>query len=59
MRPALASALRAAGVEAQLGPLAAAYVLFLAIAGPLVTRSIEPIIERVRAAGAPGPEPAT
>jgi monovalent cation:H+ antiporter-2, CPA2 family len=49
----------AAGVEAQLGPLAAAYVLFLAIAGPLVTRSIEPVVERLRTAGAPGPEPAT
>jgi monovalent cation:H+ antiporter-2, CPA2 family len=33
----------ATGVEAQLGPLAAAYVLFMAIAGPITARVVEPI----------------
>jgi CPA2 family monovalent cation:H+ antiporter-2 len=32
----------AAGVEPQLGPLAAAYVLFLAILGPVAARVVEP-----------------
>ena len=32
-----------ASLEPQLGPLAAAYVLFLAVLGPLFARSIEPI----------------
>lgn len=31
----------AAGVDAQLGPLAAAYVLLMALLGPMVTRSID------------------
>jgi monovalent cation:H+ antiporter-2, CPA2 family len=33
----------AAGVQPQLGPLAAAYVLFLAILGPLTVRAMQPI----------------
>ena len=32
-----------AGLEPQLGPLAAAYVLFLAVLGPVLARSIEPL----------------
>ncbi len=32
-----------AGLEPQLGPLAAAYVLFLAILGPVIARAIEPL----------------
>lgn len=32
-----------AGVEPQLGPLSAAYVLFLAILGPILARAIEPL----------------
>lgn len=30
-----------AGLEPQLGPLAAAYVLFLAILGPILTRAVQ------------------
>jgi monovalent cation:H+ antiporter-2, CPA2 family len=33
-----------AGLEAQLGPLAAAYVLFLAVFGPVAVRAIEPVL---------------
>jgi len=32
-----------AGLEAQLGPLAAAYVLFLAMLGPILARTVEPL----------------
>jgi CPA2 family monovalent cation:H+ antiporter-2 len=32
-----------AGLEAQLGPLAAAYVLFLAVLGPILARTVEPL----------------
>jgi monovalent cation:H+ antiporter-2, CPA2 family len=35
----------AAGVEPQLGTLAAAYVLLMAIAGPLAARWVEPIVQ--------------
>jgi monovalent cation:H+ antiporter-2, CPA2 family len=35
----------AAGVESQLGTLAAAYVLLMAIAGPLAARWVEPIVQ--------------
>jgi monovalent cation:H+ antiporter-2, CPA2 family len=38
----------AAGVDPRLGPLAAAYVLVLAIAGPLAARAGEPLIRVVR-----------
>ncbi|MGH8793372.1 MAG: cation:proton antiporter [Stackebrandtia sp.] len=37
----------AAGVEPQLGSLAAAYVLILVIVGPLAARVVEPMIRRV------------
>ena len=34
-----------AGLEAQLGPLAAAYVLFLAVLGPILARTVEPLYD--------------
>ncbi len=37
----------AAGVAPRLGPLAAAYVLILAVAGPLVARAAEPVTRLV------------
>jgi K+:H+ antiporter subunit KhtU len=37
-----------AGLESQLGALSAAYVLFLAILGPILARFIEPLIHRQR-----------
>lgn len=37
-----------AGIEPQLGPLSAAYVLLMAIAGPFLTRTIVPLYERFR-----------
>lgn len=37
-----------AGVEPKLGSLAAAYVLFLAIVGPLLARFIEPIYQKLQ-----------
>jgi CPA2 family monovalent cation:H+ antiporter-2 len=37
----------AEGIEADLGPLAAAYVLTLAIAGPLLARAADPIARRL------------
>jgi monovalent cation:H+ antiporter-2, CPA2 family len=49
----------AAGVEPALGPLAAAYVLVMAVAGPIITRVAEPLAARLfgraprRAAEAP------
>ncbi|MGH3660952.1 MAG: cation:proton antiporter [Micromonosporaceae bacterium] len=36
----------AAGVDSQLGALAAAYVLVLAMVGPLVARAVEPLLKR-------------
>jgi monovalent cation:H+ antiporter-2, CPA2 family len=36
-----------AGLEPQLGPLSAAYVLFLAVLGPIVVRAIEPLLGRL------------
>ncbi|MGP4025721.1 cation:proton antiporter [Actinomadura sp. 3N407] len=38
-----------AGVSANLGPLAAAYVLILAVAGPVLARGTEPLAGRLRA----------
>ncbi|MGY0233837.1 cation:proton antiporter [Longispora urticae] len=38
----------AAGVNPRLGPLAAAYVLILAVCGPLLARGIEPLARYVR-----------
>jgi CPA2 family monovalent cation:H+ antiporter-2 len=37
----------AAGVEPALGPLAAAYVLVMAVAGPIITRVAEPVAARL------------
>lgn len=37
----------AAGVEPSLGPISAAYVLFLTVLGPLLVRVAEPLIERL------------
>ena len=37
----------AAGINPQLGPLAAAYVLMLAVLGPLFARGVEPLINRI------------
>ena len=39
----------AAGLEPDLAPLAAAYVLLLAITGPLAARGIDPLVARVQA----------
>jgi monovalent cation:H+ antiporter-2, CPA2 family len=36
----------AAGVETQLGTLAAAYVLLMAVSGPLAARYVDPLVER-------------
>jgi CPA2 family monovalent cation:H+ antiporter-2 len=48
----------AAGINAQLGPLAAAYVLVLAVTGPLLARAVEPVTRAVlrrRAPATPAP----
>jgi CPA2 family monovalent cation:H+ antiporter-2 len=37
------------GIENELGPLAAAYVLILAVAGPLLARTADPLARRLRA----------
>jgi CPA2 family monovalent cation:H+ antiporter-2 len=41
-----------AGINPRLGPLAAAYVLILAIAGPLIARGVEPLLRWRRARAA-------
>jgi len=38
-----------AGIASQLRPLAAAYVLFMVVLGPLTARAIEPVVDLVRA----------
>jgi CPA2 family monovalent cation:H+ antiporter-2 len=38
----------AEGVNAEIGPMAAAYVLILAVGGPLLARAADPIARRVR-----------
>jgi CPA2 family monovalent cation:H+ antiporter-2 len=38
-----------AGLEPRLGPLSAAYVLFLAVLGPILARAIEPLLDAVTA----------
>jgi CPA2 family monovalent cation:H+ antiporter-2 len=43
----------AAGINAQLGPLAAAYVLLLAVSGPLLARAVEPVTRAVLRRRAP------
>jgi monovalent cation:H+ antiporter-2, CPA2 family len=47
----------AAGISPRLGPLAAAYVLVLAIAGPLLARAAEPLARRGRRPPPPPQEP--
>lgn len=47
----------AAGVEPQLGPLAAAYVLCMAITGPLAARFVDPLVAGVMARRAATGEP--
>lgn len=37
-----------AGIEPQLGPLSAAYVVFMAVLGPILARSIEPLSAAIR-----------
>jgi CPA2 family monovalent cation:H+ antiporter-2 len=44
----------AAGVSADLGPLAAAYVLILAFTAPLAARAVEPLMRRGARSGASG-----
>ena len=44
-----------AGIEPQLGPLSAAYVLFMAVLGPILARTIEPITARSWRAETPSP----
>ncbi|GIH03274.1 potassium transporter [Rhizocola hellebori] len=39
----------AAGVNSELGPLAAAYVLILAVLGPIIARGVEPLAKYVNA----------
>lgn len=49
-----------AGINPRLGPLAAAYVLILAVTGPLLARASEPLARRLRAArnrATPGDQP--
>jgi CPA2 family monovalent cation:H+ antiporter-2 len=48
----------AGGVDSTLGPLAAMYVLVLAVAGPLVARGAEPLARRLRRRAAPKPSEA-
>jgi CPA2 family monovalent cation:H+ antiporter-2 len=36
-----------AGLESRLGPLSAAYVLFLAVLGPILARAIEPLLDAI------------
>jgi CPA2 family monovalent cation:H+ antiporter-2 len=47
----------AAGLHPRLGPLAAAYVLLLAVAGPILARLAGPVAARLRAPSGPGPPP--
>jgi monovalent cation:H+ antiporter-2, CPA2 family len=54
---ALAALGVATGVEGALGPLAAAYVLILAIAGPILIRGIDPLVVAVMHRGSPPRSP--
>jgi K+:H+ antiporter subunit KhtU len=45
----------AAGLHPQLGPLAATYVLLLAVAGPILARLADPVAARLRRPGEPRP----
>ena len=46
------------GIEVDIGPLAAAYVLLLAVGGPLLSRTADPIAKRVNARNKRAPLPA-
>ncbi|WP_433087690.1 cation:proton antiporter [Dactylosporangium sp. CA-052675] len=49
-----------AGLNKSIGPLAAAYVLVLAVLGPILARSLEPLSRRIaRKRGLPAPAPET
>jgi CPA2 family monovalent cation:H+ antiporter-2 len=48
----------AAGLQARLGPLATAYVLALAVLGPLVTRAADPLAAVLRRLTRPTGKPA-
>ncbi|MER7276267.1 cation:proton antiporter [Dactylosporangium sp. NPDC000244] len=49
-----------AGLNESIGPLAAAYVLVLAVLGPILARSLEPLSRRIaRKRGLPAPAPET
>src|SRR6266536_606697 len=48
----------AAGLQARLGPLATAYVLALAVLGPLVTRAADPLAAVLRRLSRPSGKPA-
>jgi monovalent cation:H+ antiporter-2, CPA2 family len=48
----------AAGEEPTLGPLAATYVLILAVLGPVLARFVEPMVARTRRPAAPAAEAA-
>jgi monovalent cation:H+ antiporter-2, CPA2 family len=47
----------AAGLHARLGPLAATYVLLLAVLGPLITRAAEPLAAILRPSAPPAAQP--
>jgi len=47
----------AAGIQAHLGPLATAYVLTLAVLGPLATRAADPLAASLRRRARPGNPP--
>ena len=46
----------AAGLHPQLGPLAAAYVLLLAVAGPILARLADPVATHLQRPRRPGPQ---
>jgi monovalent cation:H+ antiporter-2, CPA2 family len=47
----------AAGLHARLGPLAATYVLLLAVLGPLITRAADPLAAILRPSAPPAAQP--
>jgi CPA2 family monovalent cation:H+ antiporter-2 len=49
----------AAGLQARLGPLATAYVLALAMLGPLLTRAADPLAATLTRLTRPSPDPAS
>jgi monovalent cation:H+ antiporter-2, CPA2 family len=52
----IATLANAAGVTGKLGPLAAAYVLLLAVLGPLLPRLLEPLAQRFSEPNDPRPD---